>query len=401
MRAHAADRQDSGRAGAVPDYVAAARALQPLLDANAPRVEVERELPAEVLGAMHDARLFRMLLPRSLGGGELPPLLTSQVTEAIAWADASAAWCLGQSTGCAMSSAFMQPDAARHVFGPANAVLAWGAGPQGKAVAEAGGYRASGKWYFASGSRHATWLGGHCKVFEADGTPRLRKSGKQVERTMLIPRAEAKIDDNWFVMGLKGTGSDGYSIEERFFPDELTLDRDAAEERVEAASIYKIPTTAVYAAAFSGVALGNARGMLDQLKALGLGKTQRGARSSMRDSPVFQSDLAQIEAQHSAARAYLHQVLEQAWAKVPDDGFLGLEERIAIRLATTYAINQAVQVAAACFRAAGSDAIFENKGFERRLRDAYTVSQQAQGRATHFETVGRHMMGLEVDTMFL
>ena len=85
----------------------------------------------------------------------------------------------------------------------------------------------------------------------------------------------------------------------------------------------------------------------------------------------------------------------------PDDGFLGLEERIAIRLATTYAINQAVQVAAACFRAAGSDAIFENKGFERRLRDAYTVSQQAQGRTTHFETVGRHMMGLEVDTMFL
>ena len=136
-------------------------------------VEQERELPASLLKCLHDERLFRLLLPAALNGDQLDPLTLSMVTEMIAAEDASTAWCLGQAAGCAMSAAFLEPEIAQDVFGPANAVLAWGAGIQGKAFAVEGGYRVTGRWSLASGSRHATWLGGHSHVFEADGSPRM------------------------------------------------------------------------------------------------------------------------------------------------------------------------------------------------------------------------------------
>lgn len=384
------------------DAVARARALQPLLKAAAARIEAARELTPDVLAAMHEARLFRLMLPRALGGEELDPVSLSQVTEAIAVSDASAAWCLGQGSGCAMAAAYLEPDAARKVFGPANAALAWGAGAQGKAVATKGGYTVTGKWLFASGSRHATWLGGHCKVVETDGRPRLGPDGRQVERTALFRREQAQIDDVWHVVGLCGTGSDGYGVSELFVPAAETLNRDDVSERRDAAAIYRFPITLAFAAAFGGVALGIARGALDDLLALALHKTPRGAASSLRESPVFQSTAAELEGCWRGARAYLHAAVDEAWQDAAAGRELTLERRIAIRLAATTVINQATDLTARAYRAAGATAIFHSQPFERRLRDAHAVSQQAQARATHFETVGRHLLGLAPDTtMFL
>jgi len=208
-----------------------AHALAPLLGEAAPEIEAARELTPRVLEALHEAELFRLTLPGELGGAELSPGRLAQVMEIIASADASTAWCVGQASGCAMSAAFLSPEAALEVFGPGDAVLAWGAGAAGKATATEGGYRVSGAWGFASGGKHATWLGAHCKVFEADGSPRLDAGGKQASRTALIPRPEAELADDWYVMGLRGTRSEGYRVNDLFVPAALTLDRESARER--------------------------------------------------------------------------------------------------------------------------------------------------------------------------
>ena len=258
------------------DWLERVRSVVPLLRDNASSIEAARSLTPEVLAAMHGAKLFRMSLPISLGGGELPVPILARATEIIAGADASAGWCLGQGLGCAMSSAFLAPDARAEVFGAKHAVLAWGAGIQGTAVACAGGYRVSGTWRFASGSKHATWLGAHCKVLEADGTPRLDVDGKAANRTALLPRELANVHDDWHVMGLRGTRSEGYTVEDLFVSEHLTLDRETLESCQVGASLYRFPTTNVYASMFSGVALGIARTMLDDLVKLAGGKTGRG-----------------------------------------------------------------------------------------------------------------------------
>ncbi len=378
-----------------------ARALVPALAAAVDRIEAERELPPEVLEEMFEAQLFRLTLPRFLGGAELPISLLAQVAETIAMADASAAWCLGQAFGCAMSAAFLDQGPARQVFGPRNAVLAWGAGTEGKAVATDGGYRITGTWRFASGAKHATWLGGHCRVYDADGTPRLRPGGVQANRTALFPRAAATMADDWYVMGLRGTRSEGYSVEDLFVEDAFTLDRESPQERRVDTTLYRFSTTNVYASVFSGVALGIARAMLNDLLELAGHKHPRGARSSMRESPVVQTRLAELEAQLASARAYQQQTLSDVWQKVDRTSELEMADRAQIRLATTYAINQATDVSQQVYRLAGATAIFEGGVFERRFRDAHAVSQQVQGRHTNFETVGRFMLGLDVDTMFM
>ncbi|HUS97602.1 MAG TPA: acyl-CoA dehydrogenase family protein, partial [Hyphomicrobiaceae bacterium] len=248
--------------------IARACGLVDILKAAAPRIEAARELPPDVLSALHDARMFRLLIPRSLDGEELDLVSHAKVMETIASGDASAAWVMGQGGGCAMASAYMEPQAARRLFGPADAVLAWGAGIQGRAVPVAGGYQVTGKWQFASGSRHATLLGGHSFVFESDGTPRLKPDGTQVDRTMLFARDKADVHDVWDVMGLRGTGSDTFEVADLFVPDDETVNRDDAAECREPGTLYKFSTSLAYGVGFAALQIGIARTVLDDLRTL-------------------------------------------------------------------------------------------------------------------------------------
>ena len=380
-----------------------ARGVTALLRAEAPRIEAARSIPSDVLERLHEARLFRLLLPRTLDGDELPLKVHAQVMETIASADASVAWCMGQGAGCAMSSAFLRKDVAKRLFGPADAVLAWGAGVQGKAIEVDGGYRVSGKWTFASGCANATLLGAHSWVYEKDGkTQRRRPDGRPLDRTPLFCKSKATIHDMWHTLGLRGTASYTYEVTDLFVPQEETIDRENFTELVETGTLFHFPTTQAYAAGFSALMLGIAQGMVSDLAKLALTKSPRGAASSLLDSPVFQSELAVLEARLRACRAYLHTTLDEIWTEVDQTHEMTVRQRADLKLATTWVINQGVDIATQAYRAAGQTAIFPINPFEHRLRDAYCASQQTQGRPSNFITIGRVLMGLEPDTaMFL
>lgn len=381
------------------DAVARARGVAEVLKNAAPRIEEARELPDDVVEALHDARMFRLLLPKSVGGDEVDLRTHAEVLEILANADASAAWCVSQGSGCAMGVAYMPPEAAKRMFGPRDAVLAFGAGIQGKAVAVDGGYRVTGKWTFASGSMHATVLGGHSFIVEKDGTPRLGANGKPLDRTVLFSRDKAVFDDVWRVMGLKGTGSNTFSVEDLFVPEDEVMDRDKPEKRQETGTLYQTVAFLGFGVGFSALQLGIARGMLDDLRALAMTKTPRAASSSLRESPVFQTELAQMEGRLRAARAYLHSTAEETTRRAGSKEGLSLDDRIALKLTTVHVINDAIEVATAAYRAAGSTAIFPENKFEHRLRDAYSASQQLQARSTNYLAVGRHLLDLEPDTL--
>src|SRR6266851_4445703 len=164
-----------------------ARAVQALLDAHGPEMDRRRELTPEVVDALAGQDLLRMLLPKSMGGQETPLVEYCKACEAIAWADASAAWFVNQSNVSAASSAAAMPhEAAAAMF----------AGP-----------RAGLTWSFASGGRHTKWLGAHSAVQNPDGTPHIRY-GRPDDRSFLFLREQATIIDDWHVLGLRGTGSD-------------------------------------------------------------------------------------------------------------------------------------------------------------------------------------------------
>lgn len=372
-----------------------ARALQPLLDANGAEMDRRREVTPEVVDALVQADMLRLLLPKSLGGQEIHILEYARTIEALGYADASVGWFINQSNvSSATSAAAMPHETALKVFGTPNVGLAWGARhSRSKAIRVPGGYRLTGNWSFASGGRHTTWLGAHSATQNPDGSPLIR-NGKPDDRSFVFLRSEAKIVDDWQVLGLRGTGSDSYSVEDLFVPDERAPARDSLEERREKGPLYTMMSTLLYATGFCSVTLGVGRRLFESYIELARGKHSRASPSAMAVNHANQREIGLLEARLSAARAFLHEAAVAAYDAAAA-GKLDIDGRIRLRLATTYGMNEATDVSVASYRAAGTTAIMNSAPFERRFRDAMSASQHLQAMMPHVEMVGRHILGVD------
>ena len=385
-----------------PAVISRAEALRPAVEAASNQIEETRRLPPALLDKLHEARLFRLLLPRSSDGIETDPVTFFHVIETIARGDASTAWCLSQAGGCAMSAAYLDLPVARTIFGDdPRAVLAWGPGPKVKAVECEGGYKVTGVWAFASGGRHATWLGAHCPIFKADGSPRLDDEGRQQERTMLVRTGDVRWTDIWNTVGLRGTASDQFALDDFFVRADHSITRDFERECRESGPLYRMGAGTCYQMGFAAVACGIARGALDCFLDVARNKVPRGLKSPLRDNAVVQSNLAQAEVNLRAARAFVLQSMAGIWKDLSAGNTITVEQRITIRMAATNAIHKAKDAVDFAYNAAGATAIFESHPLERRFRDIHTVTQQLQGRLSHFETVGAWMMGADADLTFV
>src|SRR5476651_1980901 len=379
-----------------------AEAIRPAVAAASNEVESKRRLPPALLDKLHEAGLFRLLLPRSSNGIETDPLTFFHVIETIARADGSTAWCLSQAGGCAMSAAYLDLPVAHAIFGnDPRAVVAWGPGPKVRAVECEGGYRVTGVWSFASGCRHATWLGAHCPITQTDGSPRLESNGIQLERTMLVRSEDVEWTDIWNTVGLRGTASDQFALDDFFVRSDHSITREFDRECRESGPLYRMGSGTCYQVGFAGVACGIARGALDSFIDVARNKVPRGASGRLRDNAVVQSNLAQAEVNLRAARGYVLQSMADTWKSLCTGATITVAQRINIRMAATHAIHKAREAVDFAYNAAGATAIFEHHPLERRFRDIHTVTQQLQGQLWHFETVGAWMMGVEVDLTFV
>jgi alkylation response protein AidB-like acyl-CoA dehydrogenase len=261
-----------------------------------------------------------------------------------------------------------------------------------------GGYRLTGAWNFASGSHHASWLGAHVVTHRADGASLQRAHCGEILRTLLFPKSRATMTDIWRVVGLRGTGSDRYSVTDLFIPERYTVLRDPKIAPRQPGRLYCFSSSNLYACGVAAVALGIARGMIADFTKLATEKVPRGARQRLCENQVIQSQLAQAEARLGSASAFLLSGLAEIWEAVGETGELSLEQNTKIRLASTWAIHQAREVVNTLYHSAGATAIFDDRPFERRFRDMHTASQQAQGQQAHYETIGRVLFGLAPDT---
>jgi indole-3-acetate monooxygenase len=383
-----------------PDPVALARDLGPAIETAADEIERTQRIPEPLLSQLHAARLCRMFLPRSVGGDEVEPWVYLRAIEEISRHDGSVGWNVFVANSAALIAPFLAPDAMRTIFADPRAVVAWGPPNESKAIAVPGGYRVTGQWSFASGCRQATWMGAHCRVVEPDGSLRLNAAGKRTVRTFLFPVSQATLLDNtWEVIGMRGTMSGAYRLDDVFVPEAFSSTREDPALRREPGRLYAYPMQGLYAVGVSGVALGIARAMLDAFEALATRKTPRNL-TRLADNAVVQANVAQMEARLGAARAYLVETLSDIWS-ADDSWVIDVPARARVRLACALAIQTAEAVADYCYKAAGVDAIFPGTAFERRFRDIHTLSQQIQSRTAHFESVGQILLGIEPPGTFL
>jgi alkylation response protein AidB-like acyl-CoA dehydrogenase len=255
---------------------------------------------------------------------------------------------------------------------------------------------ANARWDFASGMRQASWLGAHVGVVEADGTPRRKADGSPEIRTILFPIGSATLYDVWDVIGLRGTGTDSYSVDNLFIPEKFAALRDEPQARREDGPLYKLSTNMVFSMGFAATSVGVARATLDAAIDLSRAKTPQ-AQKAMRENNAVQGVIGRTEAQLRATRAYLYSTAAEVWRDLSQGMAITEAHRIALRIAATWSIHQSAAVVDTAYHMAGATAVFSRNRFERRFRDMHAIAQQIQGRDSHYEDVGKVILSGDLD----
>lgn len=375
----------------IPDsteYTDRARRLADKVADRVDEIDEQRKIPADLAGEMADAGFFRLLVPKSLGGAEIDYLMFIDIVRIFAQADASTAWCVSQNNIFATDAARMPVEIARKIWGEPRGIVT--NGPPSKhttAVATEGGFRLSGRWDFSSGSNHSTWLAARAPIVGRGGEPRM----------FLVPKSDVTMLDTWQVNGLRGTASFSFEVDDVFVPDDHTYSE--SDRARDSGPTYVIPKIPLFSIGFGTISIALARACLDDAIELARTKEQRAVSGSMVSRSTVHRQIGQTEAVLRAADMYLDASAVTLWDSACQHGEVEMEQRIDVRMASTHAIRTAVEVVDSAYEMFGSDAIFKRNLLQRRWQDVHVIAQQIQGRATNFETAGRHFLGLEPGSM--
>lgn len=391
-----------GRDVTPAELLAAVDRLAPLIREHADRGERERHLADPIVEALQDAELYRMLVPRELGGLQVDPLTFYQVVEALARIDGSTGWCMFINGGNAISAAFLGDEAAEAIYGrDPRSIMSGTVFPPGRAVPQRGGYQVSGRWTYASGCWHAAWHMAFCNIYE-DGAqePRLGPSGAPEMMVAHVPRAEMKILDTWDVSGLAATGSHDVTIEDAFVADPFVWNfvPDAPRGSRFAAPLYRFPFAGFFSWPMAAVALGIAQAAIDEIMEISRRKTPRLSTGTLRDKPLFQAQLAQAVALVRSARSWLREVVATIWQNTVRETPASFDERAAFNLAAANATRSAAAAVELAYIAGGGSANYRRSPLQRHLRDIHGVTQHIATAPGQFETSGRMLLGLQPDS---
>jgi len=382
-------------APATVEHLERAEGLRPLIEAHAADSERSRQLAAPTVAALTEAGCFNMLVPRSLGGGELDVASMVQVIEAVSKADGAAGWCVMIAATTGVTAAQLPEAGAREIFGsnqPTGGVLM----PRGRATATDGGYRVSGQWAFGSGSGHAKWMLGGSLVFGADG-PEMLKEGVPHARMMFFPIEDVGIHDTWDVSGLRGTGSNDFEVRDVFVPASRSCPIGEGKRWADG-PLYAFPIYGLLALGIAGVALGIGRAAIEALAELANAKTPTGSRRLLAERAAAQSGIAEAEALVLSSRAFVLDRVRQTWERVSSGEKMSLEDRAMLRLAATSASLNCARAVDICYNLGGGSSIYAASKLQRQFRDIHTLTQHVMVGQPTLEVAGRVMLGLPTDT---
>ena len=370
------------RSSSVSGLLDAIRRLAPMLNEQRAAIDELRRLPDDVFDALADAGLFRLWLPKAVGGPELSPFEFMRVTETISAVDGSVGWLVGNGAGMSRVGGYVAKAVAREWFSDPRAFVAAATGAVCTATPVKGGYRVTGRWPFGSGAHHASLF--MALAAEAADAPPL---------CCYIPRRDVTILDNWHVSGLRGTGSCDFEVRDVFVPAAHThpfLDLKPSDPGL----VYRMPHVSVFAWTISSVPLGIARGAIDTFVELA-SQRRSGATSSLRDRESIQTAVGRAEATHRAARAFLVAAMTELIAATDIGGERLLKTRPMFRMAATYATETAVSIVDILAASAGSASIFETCKLERMARDVRAAARHVALSPNNYVIGGRVGLGLD------
>ena len=366
--------------------------IRPILETDAEANDAGATLAWPSVAALYREGLLSLKVPRALGGPEVEPLLYLDLVDELSYINPSAGWCAFiNATSTAWLGAFLPDAGAARIFGSDNSggrmPIASGAViPRGLGTPVPGGWRVSGRWPFASGSAHSSWLLAGFRI--------LRDDAPGPEHMVLgMPAADAHFLDNWQVMGLKGTGSRDFVLNDYFVPAEMAFDLLTTDPK-RGGPMFWLGRPGFVTTDHAGFALGVARRALDEI-ARQAGSYQRGYLASpIAQRGALQHDLGQCDQQLRAARALCREALAEAWEFCIRRERPDLEGQLRLRAACAYATDIGCRVATAAFRYGGGNAIYNDRILQRCLRDINAAAQHFMVNTSAYDNLGQFRLGM-------
>ncbi len=350
--------------------------------------EEQATLPQASVDALEQAGLFALKLPTEFGGAEADPVTQIEVIEAMVMYDSAAAWgMMIGATNIALPAVMLPDEAVAQIFAGGNVPRAAGVGmPSGVAMPVNGGYVVSGRWRFASGIKHSQWLSAGVRV--EDGM-----SGLSEIRRVVFPTEKARIADDWQVSGLKGTGSNGFTVGDLFVPEEFTWLMSDPPRR--GGAIYLLGRSGFVANEHAAIALGLARRALNAIVELAQSKL-RGSTSKtlIADRASFQRAIGESDLRLRAVRALVMETFESAWDVVCQGSAPDPQLQTQMRGCATLATDVAVEVTSMAFRYGGGEALYMGGELQRCHRDMDAAAQHIFVSDVVYENLGKFALGL-------
>jgi alkylation response protein AidB-like acyl-CoA dehydrogenase len=381
----------------VAELLGRARSIGVLARKSAIETERQRHVSAELVGKMREAELFRVMQPARFGGFEYGYDVFVELVAAVAAGDGSTGWVYSLGAVHPWLIACYPEEAQQEVWTQdSDAIAAVSYAPTGKAVPDKDGYRLTGRFSFASGCDNANWaiLGGMLPD----------KTGPK-PGFFLIPSSQYTIHDDWFTVGLAGTGSKTIVVDDQYVPAYRTatfadmLTGNGPGTITNPNPLYRQPMLAVVPLCLVSPALGMARGALDAFKEQAAGRTTRGAvaggNNKMTDFVTVQMRVAEATASIDAATLMIHRdIVDTLTATAAGEANVSL--RIRNRLTHSFATKLLTRAVDLVFVAGGGAALGLHHPVQRFWRDIHAVSSHI---SLNWDSVaamyGQHVFGLE------
>jgi alkylation response protein AidB-like acyl-CoA dehydrogenase len=372
-------RATSAQDASHEDYVARTQAILPLLRDLEADNEANRRTHPDAIAAMRQAGLFRILQPSRLGGAERDMRTMHEVVRLLATASSSASWVLMVVLAHTWMLGMFDERAQDEIAADdPDTIIAGSLAPTARAVPVPGGWRLTGTWPFASGCDHAKWSLFGVKVAGAD--PSLPAAIHA-----LVPARDYRIDDNWFTLGLKGTGSKQLVLDDVFVPSHRVVptmvlygNGSGWGER-HPSWLHMMPVRVGLAYHVSAVILGLAQQFYSEFVSITRARDDKYTGSRKADSPGLQFRIAEAEIDIRAASLLLGSVADGLDILSAQRRMATTDEMVESRFAISYAVERCRTAVERMFAAAGANATYDSSPLQALFRD--------MGVATHHGTI--------------
>lgn len=347
--------------------------------------ECDRRLTAATVEALRSVDAFRMFVPATYGGPGLsvPNVLRTLIS--LSEADAAAGWCATVASQTSHMAGNLAPEWASAIFADPTSIANGAFAPLGKATKVDGGFRVSGRWGWGSGSAFANWISAGA----------LTEDGEFLQ--LIVEANDVEIHDTWNPVGLRGTGSNDFSIHDVFVPADRSVAFGKAKPMVDDA-IARTPGFVLFASGIACVLIGIANRAVNEATLLMQTKRPAQSRKTVSESPVSQVELARADTLVRSATQYLFAEVAVVSDLVDRGERVGIDERLRVRQAATYAAEQCVDAVDTCYRLGGGSSVDAGTSLARCFRDIHTASAHIMISSRTYETVGRQLLGLTIDT---